>query len=167
MFYAVLRKPGAMNTAKESGRRKGKARVPQNTLPPGEWLDVDPDSETSWIRETGQGILSVLESVFDPGFLGDKSGIRWGTPLGMNKGKIFTPGNALALSRHLPGSLPRIDLTLAEAVAYLRKEVPAQITGKPGWYLMCYAGFPIGWAKQSGSGLKNYFPTHLRIRRTS
>ncbi|RLD19417.1 MAG: hypothetical protein DRI69_08505 [Bacteroidetes bacterium] len=62
--------------------------------------------------------------------------------------------------------MPRIDLSVEQAVSYMRKDVISGIAGKTtGWHLATCGGYALGWMKQTSRHLKNYFPTNLRIRK--
>jgi NOL1/NOP2/fmu family ribosome biogenesis protein len=65
------------------------------------------------------------------------------------------------LNPEVPGS----ELDEAEAVSFLRKEALQHEPSENGWYVVRYNGYPLGWAKHTGAGWKNYLPTHLRIRK--
>ena len=101
--------------------------------------------------------------------------IRNGLYLGDWKTKRFEPSQAFALAldagpaaaADLPADDPRVG-------QYLRGE-PVEIGGLPaesavrsaagedsGWRLVCADGHPLGWAKQTGSILKNKYPAGWR-----
>jgi NOL1/NOP2/fmu family ribosome biogenesis protein len=86
--------------------------------------------------------------------------------LGQIKGEDIVPHHSLALSRNVSDKLPRISMSVEEAVAYMRKELPPNLKGeKLGWHLASSDGYLLGWLKQTSRHLKNYFPTNLRIRK--
>ncbi|MDY0404403.1 RsmF rRNA methyltransferase first C-terminal domain-containing protein [Virgibacillus sp. 179-BFC.A HS] len=89
--------------------------------------------------------------------------IRPGWHLGTMKKNRFEPSHALALSLHA------FDVKFRKSFAsdsddihsFLKGEV-LQATGPKGWYLVEVDGYSLGWAKQSGTMLKNHFPKGLR-----
>ncbi len=86
--------------------------------------------------------------------------------LGQIKGTDIVPHHSLALSNFVNGDLPRIELSLEEAISYLRKDTITHTAGETtGWHLASYEGFSLGWMKQTSRHLKNYFPTNLRVRK--
>jgi hypothetical protein len=38
------------------------------------------------------------------------------------------------------------------------------LNNKPGWYLACYEGTLLGWAKYTAQGWKNHYPMNWRLR---
>lgn len=75
------------------------------------------------------------------------------------------PHAALALSPALrPAVFPEYEMTLEEAVSFLRKETPAAPPPTPGWNLATYQKIPAGWLKNVGNRANNYFPKEWRIR---
>lgn len=92
------------------------------------------------------------------------SGIR----LGEMKGKDIVPAHALAMSTALRReAFASVDISREEAIRYLRKET---ITLPPeterGYVLICYKGFPLGFAKHLGGRTNNLYPQEWRIRST-
>lgn len=88
-----------------------------------------------------------------------KSGIRLGAL--MKKG--FVPDHELALSELLASNLRSIDLSLADARKYLRKddlEIPAM---PDGTCLVMYQNIALGWSKIIRNRLKNNYPVSWRI----
>jgi 16S rRNA C967 or C1407 C5-methylase (RsmB/RsmF family)/NOL1/NOP2/fmu family ribosome biogenesis protein len=88
-----------------------------------------------------------------------KSGIRLGAL--MKKG--FVPDHELALSELLASNLRSIDLSLADARKYLRKddlEIPAM---PDGTCLVTYQNIALGWSKIIRNRLKNNYPVSWRI----
>ncbi len=87
---------------------------------------------------------------------------------GVAMGQLFhgklRPEHSLALFTGLStDAAPRADLSLDEAVAYLRKQdVPAS-SFEEGTNLTCYEGLPLGWAKRIGLRVNNLYPKELRI----
>ena len=87
-----------------------------------------------------------------------------GTLLGRQKGSHFIPDHMLALSTSVQTEVPRLELTLEQALSYLRRETPDVTCDTPGWALACYLGRALGWVKQTPGGMKNQLPMSLRIR---
>lgn len=83
--------------------------------------------------------------------------------MGAVKGKDFIPSHDLALSVHLKKELPSVELSLEQAIAYLRCESIFPLTDHRGWVLARYKGFNIGWLKIMESRANNYYPKEWRI----
>jgi 16S rRNA C967 or C1407 C5-methylase (RsmB/RsmF family)/NOL1/NOP2/fmu family ribosome biogenesis protein len=58
----------------------------------------------------------------------------------------------------------KINLTLPEAIEYLRKE-NISVNGNNGWNTIFYNHLPLGFAKQSANRINNYYPVEWRIRK--
>ncbi|MEM6377359.1 MAG: RNA methyltransferase [Bacteroidota bacterium] len=96
------------------------------------------------------------------------SKITPGTPLGIIKGKDLVPDHAWALSIHQHEQIPSVTLDLASTLSFLRKQdfaLPDGHTSK-GWHLINYQEFGLGWVKVLQNRINNYFPNHLRIRKS-
>ncbi len=94
--------------------------------------------------------------------------IHAGVPLGELKGKDLIPAHALSLSSVCrPEAFPALELTLKEAIHYLRKEALFNIPEKSpkGYNLITYKGRPLGFIKNIGSRANNLYPQEWRIRK--
>lgn len=92
--------------------------------------------------------------------------LKKGIEIGTLKGKDLVPSVGVALSHCLSPTLPRIALSQAQAIAYLRREEVVLPDACPiGWCLVQYEGHCLGWIKVLSSGrCNNYYPTHWKIR---
>ncbi len=101
--------------------------------------------------------------------------VRYGLLLGEVRKGYFKPDQALALALRLDEVVTAVDLppTSPLLTAYLSghplplNQIQLPITNyqfptSADWALICTAGFPLGWAKVSGSQLKNHYPHQLR-----
>lgn len=88
------------------------------------------------------------------------SGIKCGN---LNK-TLFIPDHALALSEIASSSIPRHQLEIEEARAYLRRNLQAIDNATKSWMLIQYQDLNLGWIKNLGNRINNYFPQELRIR---
>ena len=81
------------------------------------------------------------------------------------KGKKLKPLQGLALSQHLnKAAFATADLDLEQALRYLRKEDINLGSNGNDWVLLQYKNIPLGWAKQVGARMNNYYPKEWRIR---
>ena len=89
--------------------------------------------------------------------------VRPGFYLGQLKKHHFAPSQALAMGLKAEQAPNRISFRAGdEAVGrYLKAETVAATAAK-GWVLVCVDGFPLGWAKGTAEGLKNYYPIAWR-----
>ncbi|RMG80969.1 MAG: RNA methyltransferase [Bacteroidetes bacterium] len=90
---------------------------------------------------------------------------HFGVELGRIKGRDLVPEHALALSTFMPKDFPAVELDLAGAHAFLKKETLPVPPGLPaGWALARYEGLALGWLKILKTRVNNYFPKSWRIR---
>jgi 16S rRNA C967 or C1407 C5-methylase (RsmB/RsmF family)/NOL1/NOP2/fmu family ribosome biogenesis protein len=88
----------------------------------------------------------------------------FGVELGKQQKKEWIPSHEWALSRLPKSQFPSHELSLSEALEFLRKN-DFSVEGLPvGWVLMTYQNLPLGWVKNLGNRLNNYYPKEWRIR---
>ena len=90
--------------------------------------------------------------------------VRTGWLLGTYKKKRFEPSQALAMGITYKDAKRVVNFkgTDVEAIKYLKGET-VNVSGEKGWTLVCVDHFPLGWAKQMGTALKNYYPASWRL----
>ena len=59
---------------------------------------------------------------------------------------------------------PEIDLTIEEALRYLKRDEISPISSDKGWNLVTYRDMPLGWVKNLGNRYNSAFPKEWRIR---
>lgn len=90
--------------------------------------------------------------------------INAGIEIATTKGKNLQPAHSLALSTRLnKNEFPTVELTLEDAIAYLRTEA-IQVDAPKGYILLTYKGHPIGFGKNIGNRVNNLYPAEWRIR---
>jgi NOL1/NOP2/fmu family ribosome biogenesis protein len=93
--------------------------------------------------------------------IGDVPMVRRGLWMGTIGPDRFTPAHALALFLR-PDQCALVEtLDFEESARYLSGETLTK-PGKPGWVLIAFDGFPLGWGKRSGDVIKNHYPKGLR-----
>jgi 16S rRNA C967 or C1407 C5-methylase (RsmB/RsmF family)/NOL1/NOP2/fmu family ribosome biogenesis protein len=81
------------------------------------------------------------------------------------KKKNLVPAHSLALSDIIDQkAFARWEVTLEEALKYLKKEEWPVDRETDGWQLMTFQGLALGWIKRIGARFNNYYPLHWRIR---
>ncbi len=93
--------------------------------------------------------------------LGELPMVRPGLWLGTVAPGRFTPSHAFALYLNSRECVLVEDLDFEEAARYLSGD-PLAKPGKPGWVLITFDDFPLGWGKRSGDVVKNHYPKGLR-----
>ena len=86
-----------------------------------------------------------------------------GVELGTIAKNDLLPEHALAVSTILKDDVFKVELTLAQALAYLRKNEIIIDSLHKGWALAVYNNFPLGWMKLLGNRINNYYPKEWRI----
>ncbi|MFT9495914.1 RsmF rRNA methyltransferase first C-terminal domain-containing protein [Anaerosolibacter sp.] len=89
--------------------------------------------------------------------------LRSGWLLGSLKKDRFEPSQAMAMALSRKDATRTVNFKVSDPmiVKYLKGET-LDIEGEKGWTLVCVDGFPVGWAKQTGTMLKNYYPPAWR-----
>lgn len=166
-FMGVVRKAGeAEETASHGKKKKHKltlAGKKEQALVQ-DWL-VSPE-EFAWIQH-GDLISAIPAHLFEAADKVFQSlyVIYAGTEIAEVKGKKLKPLQGLALSQHLnKGAFETAELDLEQALRYLRKEDISLGTNGNNWLLLQYKNIPLGWAKQVGNRMNNYYPKEWRIR---
>lgn len=88
---------------------------------------------------------------------------RVGIKAGTFKGNDFIPDHHLALSFIKNEYVAHTNLSLDEAIHYLKREEIKLENLPKGWCVVCYEHFALGWVKSLGNRINNYFPKELRV----
>jgi len=91
--------------------------------------------------------------------------IKGGVLLFTKKNNDFFPSHDLALSQMLKeGAIPVYDIDYNQAIKYMKKDNLVLKDAPLGWLIMKYRSVNLGFVKNIGSRINNYFPTNWRIR---
>ncbi|RIJ41650.1 methyltransferase RsmF C-terminal domain-like protein [Pontibacter oryzae] len=167
-FMAVMRKQGDAEEVIHGKSRKKKYKLTpagkkEKTLVEN-WLE-QPEQYT--FLQYGEVISALPENLFEAAdeVYQNLYVLYAGIELAEVKGKKLKPLQGLALSQHLNKDAFEVaDLNLDQALRYLRKEDINLGTNGNDWLLLQYNGLPLGWAKQIGNRMNNYYPKEWRIR---
>lgn len=85
-----------------------------------------------------------------------------GIEIGTIKGNDIIPSHELAVSTFDKSELPQIQLTLAEALQYIRRK-ELNLSAPKGWSLVKYQDLCLGWIKVLPNRINNYYPAEWRI----
>lgn len=90
--------------------------------------------------------------------------VRPGFYLGQMKKGRFVPSQALAMGLKAENVPNRLSFAAQDeaVIRYLKAETIDAAAQEKGWVLVCVDGFPLGWAKGTAEGLKNYYPIAWR-----
>lgn len=170
LFLALLRKTSEEPTIKEKKNKKRRSQPASTPIKDGakvaKWIQ---ESDTfKLLRPDDSHIIAVRQSLAED-ILRITSTVRTltaGVLLVEGKGNKLIPQHALALSSLCAKSaFPRTELSLEEALSYLRRESLILNPEVPrGYVLACYQGHPLGFLNNLGSRANNLYPQEWRIR---
>ena len=136
-------------------------KLPADILP----LLPDMTPYTPYIAGETLGILPKQHAEFIQ-YLSTKAGVIYkGCEIGeCVKGKT-KPAHSLALYHKLQQKyVTRQEVDLPTALQFLRKEDIRFDAPKGEWILITYKGIGLGWVKEVGNRVNNYYPKEWRIR---
>lgn len=183
LFMAVLRKhgeaEGCLSATGYSGAKDEKAKRSKNRgakATKGNNKKADCSYATAWLRNADNysvrqhadclyAIPCRWADTYDYADSRLKI-IHAGVCMGTLKGKDIVPDQSLALARSLnTDAFPRVELTYADAVNFLRKEAVTMPENTPhGFVLTTYKGFALGFEKNIGNRANNLYPQEWRIK---
>lgn len=162
-FLACFRKKDGESSSNLKIRKQEPHKIPaQQMAEIRNWIAEDARLR---IRMFQDGFLAIPENqeqdlhLLQENLYLKKSGIK----LGKFAGKDFIPEHDLALSPMAAARIQRVELNRDQAIAYLKKEELKLNSGLKGWNLVCFEGFPLGWAKVLPNRINNYYPANWRI----
>lgn len=88
----------------------------------------------------------------------------FGVELGKKQKNEWIPGHEWALSILPKEGFSQVELTYDQALDFLRKTDQSFNDLPKGWILFTYQNLPLGWGKNLGNRLNNYYPKEWRIR---
>jgi 16S rRNA C967 or C1407 C5-methylase (RsmB/RsmF family)/NOL1/NOP2/fmu family ribosome biogenesis protein len=163
LFISVIKKagdPGGMIT-----RTK---RKPRNELKKSDFEIIK-----EWTTFTSENIIRIGEEISSfPGRTEDFYKLQaclriisTGAKICTSKKNDYIPAHELALSDKIRKDAFHVaELNYSQAIAYLRRDnlFPAGIP--KGWFIATYKGINLGFCKNIGYRVNNYFPVDWRIR---
>jgi 16S rRNA C967 or C1407 C5-methylase (RsmB/RsmF family)/NOL1/NOP2/fmu family ribosome biogenesis protein len=162
-FIAVVRKNENGEDANHHNLRSGELKPSNREIEAvRNWINGDPRrlikrGDDIWLLPCSPDEYSLL-------FKNLKI-IKAGTRIATVKNNDFLPSHDLALSA-LAGEagFPRTELNYNDAVAFLRRDNIRATPDSTGWNLVSFRGVNLGFVKNLGKRLNNYFPVEWRIR---
>ena len=167
-FICVLRRSGTVaetvGLAKEF-RHSHLKRVSKKTIPAelSSHLDMDRDIQFYQLGDSYFAMNGGMQPIFEK--LANALQVRYfGVELGQVIRGEWLPSHEWALSVLEKKNIPRLELSRDEALQFLRKESFASDRAQKGWLLVTYLDLPLGWVKNLGNRMNNYYPKGWRIR---
>lgn len=164
-FLSVVRKKEAQPGVQVRSQRR-------QEFTPGR---TDIEMADRWIGTGKERLLKVGENLFNLPcavneylyLFGNLNVIRPGTLISVSKKSDFLPTHELALSQKIKkDAFPVYDADYREALALLRRDNLSLQGLHDGWNLITFNGVNIGFVKNIGKRVNNYFPVEWRIRMT-
>lgn len=131
------------------------AAVASNYMVEGDWFFFNQKENIKVINNRWKNDVSMLSKNFY---------IRKaGTDLGEVIRDELIPHHELALSTIINDTIQKTELTIEQALQYLRKKELHIESSCKGWTLSTYKSYPLGWFKFLHNRVNNYYPTNWRI----
>ncbi len=163
LFISVIRKTEIQDSGKIKSHRKPELKPGKEDLAIADkWTEFPSDRILKW----GDEVLAVPCEIDDYLYLFQNLKIvKPGTTIYVVKGKDYLPSHDLALSDHLKkDSFLSDELSLSDALAFLKRDNFAFRDSAKGWNLARYKNINLGFFKNLGNRVNNYFPVEWRIR---
>jgi NOL1/NOP2/fmu family ribosome biogenesis protein len=165
LFMAALRKKGTESARTSQKTKEGKRKRTPLEDTAREWLL---HSERYDILQLGEKLTAIPKTWKDFYCRVMKSlqVMHAGITIGEIRGKDLVPNQSLALSveRH-PQAFPAVELTVEEAISYLRREPLPGMSDQPrGYVVVTCMGLALGFLKNLGTRTNNLYPQEWRIK---
>ncbi|MBE3140674.1 MAG: rRNA methyltransferase, partial [Thermoplasmata archaeon] len=162
-FISVIRKTGKQEKSPVLNLRKPELKPGKSDLEIADrWTQFSKERLLRW----GDEIFAVPCGIDDYLHLFQNLKIvKAGTKVCVVKKSDYLPSYELALSQQLKNdAFPREEISLASAIAYLRRDNFTLHDASEGWNIVTYKGINLGFANNIGTRVNNYFPVEWRIR---
>jgi 16S rRNA C967 or C1407 C5-methylase (RsmB/RsmF family)/NOL1/NOP2/fmu family ribosome biogenesis protein len=164
-FISVIRKkekaePNCMKVQKKAELKPGK----DNLAVVNSWTNFLNERILKW----GDEVFAVPCKMDDYLFLFQNLKIiKGGTKIFVTKNTDNIPSHEVALSNYIKNDcFPKEEIDLSNAISYLRRDNFVLQSRHKGWNIATYQGINLGFVKNLGNRMNNYFPVEWRIRMT-
>ncbi len=163
-FISVLRKKSSSGEVRIKSKRRFSLAPKKITEQISSWL-LHAD-QFNFIQQENLIITLPAQSVEDTQFIAERLNvITKGTAVAEVKHDKLIPEHAFALSIQLNKEhFQKIDLTLDQALLYLKKETFSLDDQRKGFAFISYQENPVGWVNLLGTRFNNLYPSSWRIR---
>lgn len=162
-FISVIRKTEEQNEIRTTGRVRNEYLPGKDDLAiAARWTS---SSDPDLLKRGDELVILACRAEEYIHLFGKLNIVRGGTTIGAKVKDDHLPSHELALSQQiLKNAFPSMELTYADALAYLRKDVISPAGLQIGWNLATFKGVNLGFVKNIGKRVNNYFPVGWRIR---
>lgn len=163
LFFSVVRKRGNQGPVKWKVRNRTESKVTAAITSEVERTTTFPSGE---LMRLNDDIYSCACPINDYNILNEKLRIiKPGTRLFTLKNRDYLPSPEVAFTVYLREDYyPMADLTLDQSLKYLKRDNLVLSDLPKGWLLIKYEGVNLGFAKNLGNRINNYYPVEWRIR---
>jgi 16S rRNA C967 or C1407 C5-methylase (RsmB/RsmF family)/NOL1/NOP2/fmu family ribosome biogenesis protein len=161
-FLSVLqKKDGAVLAAQKGTKMASQEKLPPHVLSP--WVNPDAALMHYLYKEKIYLMPPAVYAFY----------LTWHKVLNIRKAGVcagqwlrngLQPDHALAMSQLLHANVPRVELSKEDSLDYLRKAAIAMPAAPTGWLVPAYQGLVLGWAKNLGNRINNYYPKEHKLR---
>lgn len=163
-FLTLIRKKEGRDSFPISKRIKSRLeKMPRQFAEVRNWLnstDTDFFAKSEFLIAFPESKIQVLNALSD-----QLRVISFGLPVAQFKKNDLLPEHTFALSIDRNRNIfETIELDLRDALLFQKKEEIRISSTAKGWLLVQYQGVPLGFVKNLGNRVNNYFPKEWRIR---
>jgi 16S rRNA C967 or C1407 C5-methylase (RsmB/RsmF family)/NOL1/NOP2/fmu family ribosome biogenesis protein len=162
-FICVIRKTGKQESVHYKSQRKQELKPLRNDISIAkEWTEIPDERLLKWSDE----VFAVPCAMDDYLHLYQNlKVVTPGTKLFTVKGSDYLPAHDLALSGILKKeAFPHSEVNLSTALSFMRRDTFSFQNELKGWNIVTYNGINLGFLKNIGNRVNNYFPVEWRIR---
>lgn len=162
-FISVIRKTAGEEPEHLRVQRKSEFNPDKTELAFAEKVFIDDPRK---LLKRGDDLISLACDTGEFFFLfRNLSVVSGGTLLATRKKDDFLPSHELAISQKIKkDAFPSTEISYNEALAYLRRDNLNLGDLKDGWNILTFRSVNLGFVKNIGKRLNNYFPVGWRIR---
>ncbi|HEY5469652.1 MAG TPA: rRNA cytosine-C5-methyltransferase [Bacteroidales bacterium] len=162
-FMSVIRKTGIQEPIHPKSQKKPELKPGKADLAVAEkWTEFLPDRILKWGSEAFAVPCEAEDYIF---LFQNLKIIKPGTNIFVLKGNDYLPSHELALSNHIKKDAFAVDeIDLSDALAFLKRDNFTFHNATKGWNIATYKNINLGFFKNLGNRVNNYFPVEWRIR---
>ncbi len=162
-FISVVRKTSGPESYKLTGQRKHEFFPDKADIRTIEkWIT----SDTGKVLKRGENLIMLPCEINEYLTLARTINVvRGGTLMAIRKRDDYLPSHELALSQDIKNdAFSSSEISFRAALAYLRRDNISLNDLHDGWNILTFKGVKLGFVKNLGKRINNYFPVAWRIR---
>jgi 16S rRNA C967 or C1407 C5-methylase (RsmB/RsmF family)/NOL1/NOP2/fmu family ribosome biogenesis protein len=162
-FISAIRKSAKQENARVKYRNNNALRPDKNDFIVAEnWTNISKERLMKWGNEL-IGVACKMDDYYN--IYANLRVVKAGIKIFSVKNNSYLPSHDLALSQQLKtGTFPTNEVSLYEALMFMRRDGFNLRAGEKGWNLLTFKGINLGFINNLGIRVNNYFPVEWRIR---